>query len=493
MEYNNKLENALELIKDAKYDEAKILLTEITEAEPENTEAIRSMGLCNVNLNVLDEALSNFKHCIEKNPEDALALYYYGTILEMRNDLVGAKESFLKVIELREDYADAYKSLSVIYLKLQENEKIIEFSEKLLSLAPDDYQAYYITGIANMALKRYDNAIELFQRAIEFNPIHAVLYNNLGTAYMSIQSIDQAIEAFEKAVELEPDAPVSFYNLGVCNQIKEKHTEAYSFFKKAYELSPTSFHLSSLATSAFNAKMWDESIKYYNALIAANPEKQNFQYNLACAYQAVKDYPKAISILENLNIINTKTTQIAEKLAEIYIESNNLEAAKSIYSNLMNKGKVSPEIYYQYAMLCAKTDDMDKAENILKKVLLLEPKNAIAHKDLGVIYLAKRLFDYAKDELLKAYELDPENPIIIFELGNYWNLMSNNQEAQVYYDKLITKNQLDSQMYLPIGINLIALNDFDRAKTILTESLSKNPQNTQVLHNLAKIYFLEKK
>ena len=45
---------------------------------------------------------------------------------------------------------------------------------------------------------------------------------------------------------------------------------------------------------------------------------------------------------------------------------------------------------------------MDKAEKILKKVIELNPSFAYAHKDLGVLYLSKRLFDSEEDEFNKA-------------------------------------------------------------------------------------------
>ena len=66
------------------------------------------------------------------------------------------------------------------------------------------------------------------------------------------------------------------------------------------------------------------------------------------------------------------------------------------------QGNVSYEIYYEFANICVKTNDFDKAEKILKKVIQLNPEFARAHKDLGVIYLNKRLFDYAEDEFQKA-------------------------------------------------------------------------------------------
>ena len=40
---------------------------------------------------------------------------------------------------------------------------------------------------------------------------------------------------------------------------------------------------------------------------------------------------------------------------------------------------------------------------MLKKVIRMNPEIAKAHKDLGIIYLNKRLFDYADDEFKTAF------------------------------------------------------------------------------------------
>lgn len=492
LDIDKTLEDALNLIKELNFSEAKELLNQILLNEPDNVEANKSLGLCNVNLNLYNEALFNFKKALDNDPEDALSWYYFGTIMEAKNDLPSAKNAFLKVIEYRKDYADAYKNLAVVYLKTQEHDKIIEFSQKLISIAPEDYQAYYVIALAYMGIKNYDEAIRLFTKAIEINPENAVLYNNLGTALMTTNRAEEALINFQKAIEADPYNPISYYNVGIALQSSLKHNEAYEYFKKAYELAPNNFHLNAAALGAFNAQQWEDAIRYYNSLIYTNPEKQSYQYNLACAYQAIKDYPKAISILENLAMVNTKTTQIAEKLADIYIETGNLEAAKNVYASITHKGKVSPAIYYQHAMLCAKTNEMDKAENMLKKVLHLEPNNAIAHKDLAIIYLASRLFDYAKEEFEAAYKLEPKNPHILFEFGNYWYLMSNYKEAKVYYDKLLKSDNITAKMMFGIGLNYISLKKITKAIEILNETLKQSPQNVDVIQNLAKAYFMKK-
>ena len=55
------------------------------------------------------------------------------------------------------------------------------------------------------------------------------------------------------------------------------------------------------------------------------------------------------------------------KLANIYIKVGKYHNAKELYERILLQGNVSFEIYYEFAIVCVKTNDMDKAEKILKK------------------------------------------------------------------------------------------------------------------------------
>ena len=78
------------------------------------------------------------------------------------------------------------------------------------------------------------------------------------------------------------------------------------------------------------------------------------------------------------------------------------EDAKEIYDNILLKNKVTTEIMHQYAILSSSLCDSDTAEKMLKKIIRINPDLAKAHKDLGIIYLNKRLFDYADEEFKEA-------------------------------------------------------------------------------------------
>ena len=64
---------------------------------------------------------------------------------------------------------------------------------------------------------------------------------------------------------------------------------------------------------------------------------------------------------------------------------------------------------HQYAILSSSLCDTETAEKMLKKVIRMNPEIAKAHKDLGIIYLNKRLFDYAEDEFKTALSLAPND------------------------------------------------------------------------------------
>lgn len=56
-----------------------------------------------------------------------------------------------------------------------------------------------------------------------------------------------------------------------------------------------------------------------------------------------------------------------KKLAGIYMASGQYSKAKEIYEKIVTQGTTSFQLYYELALLCVKTDDIDRAEQILKR------------------------------------------------------------------------------------------------------------------------------
>lgn len=485
----NELEKVKDLIAENSYNEAKKELTKyISEGHENDLEVLKLMGLVNVNLQDYKSATTNFEKAIKISPKDATALFYLANCYDNLNRLSDAESYYIKVLEIRENYIDAYKNLCIICMKTDKENNAIEYAMKAKEIAPQDYTFDYLIGTAYVALKIYNKGIEYLEAALALNPEHFQIYNNLGTAYLLVGSREKAIDCYKKAIKIRPEDAISYYNIGSIYQIQNKHEQACDYFEKAYHLDNQENYLISLALSELKSMQLEKAAKHYKALAILHPEKDSFQYNLASCYELMRDFQSAINIMKLLLARNPKSITMAQKLANLYIETRNFRQAKDLYDSIILKASPSSEVLYQYAILSTQLYDTGTAEKIFKKVIKMNPENAVAHKDLGVIYLNQRLFDYAEDEFRIAMELAPNDFDIIFEYANYLYSVSKYQEADKYYDKaLAIKDDVVAKSLQ--AINKIELNQLDNARELIESALTEQPEHEYIQFLAGRIYY----
>lgn len=486
------LDNIKELIANNNFEEAKKEIKTLIDSGFDDIEIIKLQGLVNINLSLYAEALLDFSKVVKQTPNDATALFYLANCFDNLDNLEDAQEYYKKVLKIRENYIDAYKNLCIIYMKVKKEQEAIELGLKAKKIAPDDYTFDYLISTAYIALKQYNKGIEHLLMAIKLNPNHQQIYNNLGTAYLLTGQKEKAIDCYIKAIDLKPDDAISYYNLASIFQIQNKHRQACEYFKKAYDLDNQENYLVSLALSELKAGFVTSALKHYKALAILHPEKDSFKYNLATCYEANKEYNKAIDILRDLYIRNPKSLTMAQKLANLYIEIRQFKAAKDLYDKVILKTSPSADILYKYAILSTQLYDTSTAEKIFKKVIKMDPENAAAHKDLGVIYLNQRLFDYAEDEFRIAMELAPDKFEMIYEYANFLYSVSKYDKADEYYKKALElKDDVVAKSLW--ALNKIELNELDKAEELINSALKDEPEHEYIQFIAGRIYYALKK
>lgn len=482
-----------ELVGDKKFEEAKALIEEAKKEDANNLELIKLSGLTELNLEDWQKARSDFETVVKYNPEDAASWFSLAGCYDKLGDFISAKNAYYKVIELRKDYVDAYKSLCVVLMKLNNIDEAIKMASIASSIDETDYIFDFIVGTAYMKLKDFQKSVAPLERAREKAPDNLMTYNSLGTSYMAVGRSADAIKSYRKALELNPKNPMAYYNLGSALQIQQNHEDACEYLKKAVELdSEEEGFKVALAMSLVKMSQYDAASKIYKDLMAQCPEKENYKYNLVTCLEALGELKTAIKMLEEMVTINQKFILPAQKLASLYIRTNELKKAKDIYDNILLKSNPSTETFHQYAILSSSLCDTDTAEKMLKKVIQMNPDYAKAHKDLGIIFLNKRLFDYAKDEFQIALRLQPNDFEIIFEYANYLYATSQNVEAERYYQEAL---DIDPQNVLALtfmGLNKLILNQLDEAKEFIMKAHKVNPHHEYILFCVGRILFARK-
>lgn len=131
---NMSLEEITNLVSEQKFQEAKTELEKFAADDEKHIEALKLLGLCNINLEKYKEAQSNYETVVKYKPDDALSWFYLATCYDNLEDYLHAKSAYLEVIKLRDSYLEAYKCLAVLCVKTEEQELAVEYGKKHLNI-----------------------------------------------------------------------------------------------------------------------------------------------------------------------------------------------------------------------------------------------------------------------------------------------------------------------------------------------------------------------
>jgi Tfp pilus assembly protein PilF len=152
-----------------------------------------------IRLGDYDNAISELKAILEKNPKDSNALYLIGMAYVKKKDWVEAIAPFLQVIELNPNFAAAHYHLGVCYQQHDEPEKALECYRKAAELDPANPDNPYNSGLVLFGLNRIDEAQVFFQKTLTLRPDDPASFEMAGRCYINQANFAKAIESLEKA------------------------------------------------------------------------------------------------------------------------------------------------------------------------------------------------------------------------------------------------------------------------------------------------------
>jgi len=162
----------------------------------------------------------------------------------------------------------------------------------------------------------------------------------------------------------------------------------------------------------------------------------------------------ALSRLESLSKRdNTEKNQIKVYLArgEVLREASRNQEAYSLYNAALANSPENTDLLYARALTAEKLNMLDVTESDLKMVLMHEPENASALNALGYT-LADRTerLNEAREYILKAAELLPDDPAILDSLGWVYYRLGQYQDAIKWLSKAFEKLQ-DAEIAAHLG------------------------------------------
>ncbi len=243
--YINKTDDARDLYKNGKSDEAIKLLLEILKERKDIDMAYKNLAAIYQEKGNTEEALSILEQGVSALPSshEILIEYMKGLIATDQYDRVISAFEKSSIREAEYD-PEIWDNLGTAYANKGRFEEAIKAFEMGLSLDdkhPELYNnlanACYSYGLQSKDPFLFSRCFEYYKKAIELDPGYAVPYYGLGHAYRQQGNLGGAIYCWEKALEADPDFRRAHFDLAMAylsSGNKVKACEMFSEYKKRY-------------------------------------------------------------------------------------------------------------------------------------------------------------------------------------------------------------------------------------------------------------------
>ncbi len=245
----------------------------------------------------------------------------------------------------------------------------------------------------------------------------------VGRVYEKRNAPTLAIDAFEKALQspgMIPSAPM-LCSLGALYQKVGRYNEARDRYLRAVAVDSTyAPALKDLADLFRLAKQYDRAARTYLRYITLEHDDVEALLGLAESCIEIRQYEQAVEAARAAMALDDSRTDVRLAFARSGIRSREIatraEAAR-VYANLPAGTDLQAQDYVALADYQTETKQYPQARQSLDRALALDPQQANAYFQQGVIDLEMGQPQAAITHLEKAIDLKSDSPVYYLDLG----------------------------------------------------------------------------
>jgi Flp pilus assembly protein TadD len=353
-----------------------------------------------------------------------------------------------------------------------------------------------------VACHKFDDAMTFYRRVLELDPGNAsardyleklenhrevdsgaedpqALYNDAQQLAAS-GDYSAAIKKLEALVEKSPEEAVAHNDLGVLFSKTGRGERAVRHYERAYRLQPENITFTKNLAEFYYAEQGriEEALQIYVDILAKNPEDVETLLMTGRICDSLQRFGDARVFYERVLEIEPWNQDAGELLKK----SNRAASTPAI------PGTDSSPATYQKAQDLASEGRCQEAVAVLETLIGDEPDDALAHNDLGVLYLQTGQPDRARQHYERACELAPENTTFRKNLADYyWVQMGRMEDALKAYVEILESLPEDIETLMSLGNVCTALQRYDDARVFFERVLEIEPWNAEAGDKLAEL------
>lgn len=312
--------------------------------------------------------------------------------------------------------------------------------QAVLKTHPNDPEANAHLGLLEARQEHYSDAVSFYRKAAAFDPAMPGLQLNLGLALFKKGELREAAEIFSTLLKTQPEESPEGLRLttliGLADYGSGQYAEAVPHLKKATSADPQNlpFRLT-LAHSCLRSAQYQCVLDVYKEILTLNAESAEADMLAGEALDEMKDRTAAIEQFRAAVKADAKLPEAHFGLGYLlWCQLQFEDASREFQAELdLNPNHVQALTYLGDTQM--KLSHPETALPLLQRAVGIDPKDQLAHLDLGVLHIEAGRNDDALRELKTAEQLDPNDQNVHFRLGRFYKSLGKTTEANAEFEK----------------------------------------------------------
>lgn len=327
----------------------------------------------------------------------------------------------------------------------------------------------------------YKQAIEMLYKALEIENDNIELLFQLGELYFLLNNYPRAIQYVEKISKVNPNHEEALKLSEKIYLRENRFDKAKDAALKIFELQKKSENLSDLILIL--SKMKDiDAIKNYESSEYAD---DSVKLSIASAYFDNSNYDASKNILETINEKNNIDVKVL--LGKVYFNENNFDKSREIFESFDNNIQNAEVLNFKGIFAVEDMKFID-AIKYFSKAVNLNNQNDRYLFNLANAYFYNGWFDESAQTYQKAICLNPENVDYRYSLAYLYYEEKSFDKARKEVDVILEKNDKYSQAIVLDALLKMEDKDLLGAQVQLENNLKNYPEDKFTKSSLVKVY-----
>jgi tetratricopeptide (TPR) repeat protein len=463
------------------------------ELAPDEPSAVQFQILGLINLGQLDQAAAELHEIIRESDDDEAAWREAVVLMAAADDEDHALTTMQALIELDKERADRAEMLqhrSFLMWRLGHEDEAVELALKAAEIGEDAERKVWAAQLV-AAREDMELALDLYRQASALKPEDL----EIGLAEVEVlRELDRIDEAIERLAEIPAHGDV-LYTLASLLLEQERMDEARDAWREMAAIEDPEDperHVFLVAFMAELLELDDEALEWYKR-VESGPHVERAKVRRAILKADHDRLDEARELLQEVRSgpDHTLHTQAWLVEAQILSEADRADEAVELLTGALRQSPNSVSLLYSRALSAVAMDDIELAEQDLRRILQIEDDNAMALNALGYTLTDRTDRHQEAYRLIRrALDLEPDDPAIQDSMGWVYFNLGHAERALPYLEKAL-EGEENPEIASHVGEVLLFLGREEEAMAVFDEYRERFPDDRYLRDTLKRLELYE--